>query len=47
MIEIQGGIEIGGGIIIGDAPVYPIYFITEDSNFLVSQTDEYFIEEQL
>jgi len=46
MIEIEGGIEIGGGIIIGDAPV-SIYFITEDSNFLVSQTDDYFIEEQL
>jgi hypothetical protein len=46
MIEIEGGIEIGGGIIIGDAPIL-IYFITEDSNFLVSQTDEYFIEEQL
>ena len=46
MIDIGGGITIGGQIIIGDVPVYLKYFITEDDNFLVSQTDQNFIEEQ-
>jgi hypothetical protein len=45
MIEIGGGIQIGGNILIGDIPIDVTYFITEDSNFLISQTDEYFIEE--
>lgn len=47
MIEIQGGITIGNGIYIGDIPVViPInYFITEDSNNLISETGNNFIEE--
>ena len=46
MIEVGGAITIGGQIIIGDVPAYTVFFITEDDNFLVSQTDQYFIEEQ-
>jgi len=46
MIELGGAITIGGQIIIGDVPVFTVYFITEDDNFLISQTDQNFIEEQ-
>jgi hypothetical protein len=46
MIELGGAITIGGQIVIGDVPVFTVYFITEDDNFLVSQTDQNFIEEQ-
>lgn len=46
MIIIGGNIEIGGQIIIGNVPVFTVYFITEDDNFLVSQTDQNFVEEQ-
>ena len=46
MIEIGGSIAIGGQIFIGDVDIYFNNFITEDSNFLVSQTDENFVEEQ-
>jgi len=47
MIEIGGGITIGGQIIIGDVPVFITYnyFITEDSNNLVTQTDDPLVEE--
>jgi hypothetical protein len=45
MIEIQGGITIGGGIIIGDVPVTIVEFVTEDDLFLISQTGDQFIEE--
>ena len=43
MIDIGGAITIGGQIIIGDVPVFTVYFITEDDNFLISQTDQNFI----
>lgn len=46
MIELGGLITIGGQIIIGDVPVNFNYFITEDNNFLVSETDQNFVEEQ-
>jgi hypothetical protein len=46
MIDIGGNIEIGGQIVIGPVPVFTVFFITEDDNFLVSQTDQNFIEEQ-
>jgi hypothetical protein len=46
MIEIGGAITIGGQIVIGDVPAYVLYFVTEDDNFLVSQTDDNFVEEQ-
>jgi hypothetical protein len=46
MIVIGGNITIGGQVIIGDVPIYFNYFITEDSNFLVSETNQNFIEEQ-
>ena len=46
MIEIGGSVTIGGQIIIGDVPAYVLYFITEDDNFLVSQADQNFVEEQ-
>ena len=45
MIEIQGGITIGAGITIGNVPVFFNFFITEDDNFLISETDQNFIEE--
>jgi predicted proteasome-type protease len=46
MIDIGGNIIIGGQIIIGPIAYPTIYFITQDDNFLVSQTDQTFIEEQ-
>jgi hypothetical protein len=46
MIDIGGQITIGGQIIIGPVSVFTVFFITEDDNFLVSQTDQNFIEEQ-
>jgi hypothetical protein len=46
MIEIGGAITIGGQIIIGDVPIYLNYFVTEDDNFLISEADQNFIEEQ-
>jgi hypothetical protein len=46
MIEIGGAITIGGQIIIGNVPITVNTFITEDDNFLVSQTDQNFVEEQ-
>jgi serine acetyltransferase len=47
MIEIGAGITIGPGIVIGNrrAIVVITDFITEDSNFLISETGENFIEE--
>jgi hypothetical protein len=47
MIELGPGITVGPGIIIGDTPVFftPVFFVTEDDNFLVSETDQNFIEE--
>jgi hypothetical protein len=46
MIEIGGNVTIGGQIIIGNIPIAVQYFVTEDDNFLVSQTDQNFVEEQ-
>jgi hypothetical protein len=46
MIEIGGNITIGGQIFIGPVSIDINDFITEDSNFLVSETDQNFIEEQ-
>ena len=47
MIELGAGITVGPGIIIGDVPVFftPTLFITENDTFLVSETDQNFIEE--
>jgi hypothetical protein len=47
MIEIGGAITIGGQIIIGPVPVFveTMFFITEDNNDLISETDQNFIEE--
>lgn len=47
MIEIQGGITIGNGIIIGPVPaIFTINpFITEDDNNLISEIGQDFIEE--
>ena len=47
MIEIGGGITIGAGITIGHVPAFVTinFFITEDDNFLISETDQNFIEE--
>ena len=46
MIIIGGNITIGGQIIIGPVSIDTNTFITEDSNFLVSETDQNFVEEQ-
>jgi hypothetical protein len=46
MIEIQGGITIGGDIQIGDIPANPIFIVTENDNNLITETGVYFIEEQ-
>ena len=46
MIIIGGNVTIGGQIIIGNVPIETLYFVTEDGNFLVSQTDQNFVEEQ-
>jgi hypothetical protein len=47
MIELGAGITVGPGIIIGDTPVFftPVFFVTEEDNFLISETDQNFIEE--
>lgn len=45
-VEIQGGITVEGQVIIGDIGIFPVYFITEDNNFLVSQTDDNFVDQQ-
>ena len=47
MIELGPGITVGPGIVIGDTPVFftPVFFVTEEDNFLISETDQNFIEE--
>ena len=48
MIEIQGGIDIGGQVTIGPVPVFIItnFFVTQNGvDNLVTQTDDPFIEE--
>jgi len=44
-VEIGSGIEIGTGILIGLNSITITDFITEDSNDLVSELDQNFIEE--
>jgi hypothetical protein len=46
MIEIGGQINIGGQVRIGPVPVFPDPFITENDLFLISETDQNFIDEQ-
>jgi hypothetical protein len=46
MIDIGGNVTIGGQIVIGPVPAFVAYFITQDDNFLVSQADDNFVEEQ-
>ena len=46
MIEIGGGIEIGGQITMGDVSALAGYFVEENgTDFLVSETNQNFIEE--
>lgn len=47
MIEVGGGISIGPGVTLGQVPVFVTItdFITEDNNYLVSESDYNFIEE--
>jgi hypothetical protein len=46
MIEIQGGITIGPGIIIGDVSVPATNFITDTtSDNLISETGDQFVTE--
>lgn len=46
MIEIQQGIIIGPGIIMGDVNVFPVQFESENGvDLLVSETGDNFIEE--
>ena len=47
-ITVEGGIEIGGQVIIGDIPIVFTYnyFITETGgNNLVTETGDAFVEE--
>jgi hypothetical protein len=44
-VEIGSGIEIGTGILIGLNQVSVMEFITEDSNNLISEDGNQFIEE--
>jgi hypothetical protein len=46
MIDLGGNITIGGQIIIGPVSIFLNDFVTEDDNFLVSETDQNFVEEQ-
>ena len=44
IIVIEGGITIGGDIIIGDAPIEIAYFVTEDAvDFLISEAGDNFV----
>lgn len=47
MIQIGAGITIGPGIVIGNKAAIVVIndFISEDSNFLISETGDNFIEE--
>jgi hypothetical protein len=47
MIEIGGGITIGGSIIIGEVPalITADFFITETGDNLISESGEFFITE--
>ena len=47
MIEIGGGITIGGSIIIGSVPALnpADFFITESSDNLIAESGEFFITE--
>jgi len=48
MIELEQGITVGAGINIGQFPVPGMvtFFVDEtDTDYLVSETDDYFIEE--
>ena len=47
MIEVGGGITIGPGVTLGQVPVFVTItdFISEDNNYLVSESDYNFIEE--
>jgi hypothetical protein len=48
MIEIQGGITIESGIVIGDVPAIIVfdYFVTENGvDNLVTQSNDPFVEE--
>jgi len=47
MIDIGPGITIGAGIVIGNKAAIVVItdFITQDSNFLISETGDNFIEE--
>jgi hypothetical protein len=45
-IEIGGQITIGGQIVIGSFDTNQVLFVTQDDVFLVSQTDQNFVEEQ-
>lgn len=44
-IVIDGGIEIGPGITMGQVSVLATLFVTEDDNNLISENNEFFIEE--
>lgn len=46
MIVIEQGITIGSGITMGEVSALATYFVEENgTDFLVSETDQYFIEE--
>jgi hypothetical protein len=46
MIIVEGGIDIGPGIVLGTTKVFAVFFVAEDdTTFLVSETDQNFIED--
>lgn len=48
MIEIQGGIEIGPGIYMGEfpEPSLAVYFVTQADEYLISESGDYFIDQE-
>jgi hypothetical protein len=44
-IVVDGGITIEGGITMGQVSVLATLFVTEDDNNLISENNEFFIEE--
>jgi hypothetical protein len=45
MIVIDGGITIESGITMGQVSVLAVLFVTEDDDNLISENNEFFIEE--
>lgn len=44
-IIVDGGITIETGITMGQVSVLAVYFVTEDDNNLITENNEFFVEE--